>query len=402
MKRWMILVPIVLLCYLRSSGQSGLGNALKAEYTFDLCDAADDTGNNPDGKWDGGCDCGASGESLYFNGKDDFVEFEGNINEYFKSNNFTISFYLKPNTTAPNTVLLSKYDCANDIGFLMRYGNGSVAVQLNAEDGVTNTLNVKLKDPTCWTHVALVRSGPAIELYENGRLIGKQDNGVRNTNISVAEKLRLGAGHCSSSINVPFRGNIDELKIYNQPLDELDIRRLLLTVDKIVTQDTVVALGTSFVPSMSHSCTSKVEWSPASAVSDPGSLRPQISVEETTVLTITYDYGHCKTEDQVEVRVVDSEDLDCETVLMPRAFTPNSDGLNDMYGITVPGAFDELVSFEIYNTWSELVFRTDDPRERWDGTFKGEKLNPGGFLYKIRYQCGGQEYVKTGEFLLLN
>src|SRR5690625_6341759 len=84
---------------------------------------------------------------------------------------------------------------------------------------------------------------------------------------------------------------------------------------------------------------------------------------------------------------------------MARAFTPNDDGLNDTYGITIPGAFDRLISFEIFNQWGERIFQTDQVDDPWDGTFKGQKMNPGGFLYKIRYECRNQEFVKTGEFL---
>ena len=87
--------------------QVDLDQALKAKYTFDMCDGYDDTGNNSTGKIEGAqCQCGVKGESMFFDGVDDFIQFEGNINEYFKANNFTISFYFKPSTTAPNTVLL--------------------------------------------------------------------------------------------------------------------------------------------------------------------------------------------------------------------------------------------------------------------------------------------------------
>jgi len=406
-KRWRRngwLLILMVFGWIGSQAQNNSDRALKAYYSFDDCDAHDNTGNNSHGILESvQCQCGASGESLFFNGKESHVEFEGNVNNYFRANHFTVSFYFRPATSSPNTVLMSKMGCEDNIGWIMRYGgNGSIAVQLMGNNDVENKLNVKLKNNTCWTHLALVRKGSAIELYENGELIGTDDNELRPANIEAKSKLRLGKGHCSSSLDRPFRGNIDELRIYNEPLDALQIRRLMLSVDQIMTQDTVVARGDSFIPSMSSTCSADVEWSPSHAVSDPEILKPVITVDETTTLEIRYNYGSCVATDQLQVRVVDSDEIDCESIPMARAFTPNDDGLNDTYGITIPGAFDRLISFEIFNQWGERIFQTDQVDDPWDGTFKGQKMNPGGFLYKIRYECRNQEFVKTGEFLLLN
>src|SRR5690606_5233475 len=148
------------------------------------CDATDDTGNNSNGEIEGAqCQCGVQGESLFFDGVDDYIQFQGNINEYFKANNFTISFYFKPSTSSPNTVLLSKYEsCSDKTGLIIRYGHGgNIAVTLKGLSGVENRLHATLKSESCWIHLALVRRGSVIELYENGELIGTHDNNVRNT-----------------------------------------------------------------------------------------------------------------------------------------------------------------------------------------------------------------------------
>lgn len=382
--------------------QVDLDQALKAKYTFDMCDGYDDTGNNSTGKIEGAqCQCGVKGESMFFDGVDDFIQFEGNINEYFKANNFTISFYFKPSTTAPNTVLLSKYEsCSDETGLIMRYGaGGSIAVNLKGGTGVENRLNTTLKSTACWIHLALVRRGSAIELYENGVLIGQQDNGVRNTDITSSSPLTLGKGLCNTSLDKPFRGNIDELAIYNQPLSALQIQRLLIPVDQIATSDTVIAEGDTFVPKLFKSCAGDITWSPASAISP---TTGEVTITENTTLTARFNHGHCVTTDSIRVRVVNSDEIECESIPMPRAFTPNGDGLNDTYFITLPGAIDRLISFEIFNKWNEQIFFTSDPQQGWDGSFNGKLLNPGGFLFKIRYECRGQEFVKTGEFLLLN
>ncbi len=396
----------VIFCFLTSMGwaQVDVAQALKARYSFDQCDGHDDTGNNSTGDVMGAqCQCGVSGESMFFNGEEDHIQFKGNINEYFKANNFTISFYFKPASTVPNSVLLSKYEsCDDETGFVLRYGNGSVAVSLKGITGIENSLNVKLQSQGCWIHLTLVRRGSAIELYENGVLIGKDDNGIRNADITSSSLLTLGKGHCDTPYDRPFRGNIDELQIYNQPLSALQIQKLLIPVDQILTQDTVVAIGDSFSPTLAKTCAADISWYPAGVASPSNGPNPEITISESTTIRATFNHGNCVARDSIQVRVVNSEEIECENIPMPSAFSPNGDGLNDTYFITLPGAIDELITFEIFNTWNELIFRTQNASDMWDGTFDGQKLNPGGFLYKIRYRCMNREFVKTGEFLLLN
>ena len=71
------------------------------------------------------------------------------------------------------------------------------------------------------------------------------------------------------------------------------------------------------------------------------------------------------------------EDVYCRTIRiesdgvvdMPTAFTPNGDGINDLFSIA--GFGFQSVQFRIFNRWGELVFETDNPDQGWDGTFRG-------------------------------
>ncbi len=69
-----------------------------------------------------------------------------------------------------------------------------------------------------------------------------------------------------------------------------------------------------------------------------------------------------------------SVSIDGEFLLyVPNAFTPDGDGKNDRFGPVVQGADPSSYHFAIYDRWGEVVFETQDPTEKWDGSIKGDK-----------------------------
>lgn len=64
----------------------------------------------------------------------------------------------------------------------------------------------------------------------------------------------------------------------------------------------------------------------------------------------------------------------------PNAFTPNGDGPNNFY---LPVALG-IKSYElsIYDRWGEKIFYSQDRSEPWDGTFKGQPVQDGLYLYR--------------------
>lgn len=80
---------------------------------------------------------------------------------------------------------------------------------------------------------------------------------------------------------------------------------------------------------------------------------------------------------------------------IPNTFTPNGDGLNDTFGI----AGEALNEFrmQIFNRWGQLVFESGNPNERWDGTFRGDKVSEGVYVYKVTASgAAGKKVTKEG------
>lgn len=88
-------------------------------------------------------------------------------------------------------------------------------------------------------------------------------------------------------------------------------------------------------------------------------------------------------------------------IYMPTAFTPNFDGLNDVFRIS-PDNKNRLINFIIYDRWGNLVFRTSNPSLGWDGRYKNEPLAPGNYLYRIEMVgISGKPVSKKGWVMLL-
>ena len=87
-------------------------------------------------------------------------------------------------------------------------------------------------------------------------------------------------------------------------------------------------------------------------------------------------------------------------VFIPRAFSPNGDGKNDV--IYVHGEYLKEVEFVIYNRWGEQVFVTKDKAIGWDGKHRGEPVCPDVYGYYVKGLCQqGEVFFKKGNITVL-
>jgi gliding motility-associated-like protein len=64
--------------------------------------------------------------------------------------------------------------------------------------------------------------------------------------------------------------------------------------------------------------------------------------------------------------------MDNADIYVPTAFTPNSDGRNDLLKPVLAG-IKELRYFRVYNRWGQLLFETKSEQRGWDGTIQGRR-----------------------------
>jgi gliding motility-associated-like protein len=87
---------------------------------------------------------------------------------------------------------------------------------------------------------------------------------------------------------------------------------------------------------------------------------------------------------------------DCLEYNLPNVFTPNGDGINDVYGPIPPYQGVTRVEMEIFNRWGRRVFRTSDPDILWDGSDESthQPCSEGVFYYS----CEVYVQTLTGEY----
>lgn len=91
---------------------------------------------------------------------------------------------------------------------------------------------------------------------------------------------------------------------------------------------------------------------------------------------------------------------DSVKVVLPNTFSPNGDGENDYFRILTNVDVDQTfingfqkeggaiaeIDMRIFDRYGKQVYRTTDPHEGWDGTFKGKTLNPATYTYYVTYR----------------
>lgn len=84
---------------------------------------------------------------------------------------------------------------------------------------------------------------------------------------------------------------------------------------------------------------------------------------------------------------------ECDCILyFPTGFSPNNDGANDSFRPQVACNLTEY-HLSIFSRWGSMLFETDNPLEAWDGTYEGNPLPMGVYVYIVVYGSAEVENV---------
>ncbi len=126
-------------------------------------------------------------------------------------------------------------------------------------------------------------------------------------------------------------------------------------------------------------------------------LDPRVSPSITTTYEATaVDINGCVDTDDITIFVEKNRH-----VFIPNVFTPNDDGVNDLFNVFGGDDVEKIHVLKVYNRWGEVMYEHTDflPNDLsvgWDGYFKGKKMNPGVFVYfaEIEFKDGFKTIYK--------
>lgn len=206
-------------------------DGLIAYYSFNDCDAFDQSGNGSHGQiyGSGECRCGVEGNGLLLNGQTDYIEFEGKVNDYFTTSDLTVSFYFKPigNSIFKQSLLSKRSVCENDHSFEIFLDQQNQMMKtdfVEEEFKEFGDLDAPLEGGA-WHHFALVRSGVKAYTYINGKLMNEARR-CSGVDIANDTPLSIGNGPCIGNGARRFHGIVDELRIYEKPLTHDEVLNL--------------------------------------------------------------------------------------------------------------------------------------------------------------------------------
>lgn len=138
-------------------------------------------------------------------------------------------------------------------------------------------------------------------------------------------------------------------------------------------------------------------WSPPTFLDDPGAQQPLACPNDTITYYVTgVDANGCINNDSVIIYAYGVPEPN-----IPTAFSPNGDGLNDVFRLESPKYF-RMHSLTVYNRWGEKIFETSDASGGWDGTARGEPQPLGTYVFRVVGEDDvGYRVVRQGNVTLV-
>lgn len=117
---------------------------------------------------------------------------------------------------------------------------------------------------------------------------------------------------------------------------------------------------------------------------------------ETTVYTVYgMDSSGCMDSAKITIDVI------FDSITIPSAFTPNGDGLNDIFR-PIGMKYQKLIEFSVYNRWGQQIFKTSNKEQGWDGTFNGvpEDMDVYNYMLIVALDDGTNRFFKGNVTLI--
>ena len=144
-------------------------------------------------------------------------------------------------------------------------------------------------------------------------------------------------------------------------------------------------------------------WIPEEGLSCSDCPEPYARPSQTSLYTLVLtDENDCIATNDLLITVERNR-----RVYIPNAFSPNGDGINDVFFVNAGPEVNRIKELSVFDRWGELVFKNTNfppntPVEGWDGQFRGQSMGAAIFVYiaEVEYIDGTSE-IFSGDFILL-
>lgn len=174
------------------------------------------------------------------------------------------------------------------------------------------------------------------------------------------------------------------IDVYRKPVANAGPDKTILAGDTAVLEGSVSGTGINY------------SWTPGNQLSSTQEAQPRAwpSANSSYTMQANSTLGCGSSSDEVKVKVYNS-------FLVPNAFSPNGDGVNDRFGILQLDNY-KVEDFSIYSRFGQRVFHTSNKYASWDGYVNGEPQPAGGYVYQLRLRSStGRLIQQKGSLLLL-
>jgi len=169
-------------------------------------------------------------------------------------------------------------------------------------------------------------------------------------------------------------------------------------------EDRTIKLGDStLIRAQVNFDIAQLQWTPTLNLSTPDASDSYANPIESTAYRLTAeDANGCSVSDVVMIFVNKTR-----SVYIPNVFSPNGDGLNDMFTIFAGSDAVEIKGFIIFDRWGNMLYQKgpflpNDLQHGWDGTFEGREMNAAVYVYYAEVVfVDGQTEVFKGDVILM-
>lgn len=359
----------------------------------------------------------------------------GQIIQKFSNQNGCDSIVITRTTYTPNNIkfdlsISKSISCAgkNDgtleiktiIGgtpqYRMRWSNGDTnmtiknlrqgmhVVSVTDREGCQTIDSIQLKEPLPLSLIAEVIQPNCFDGTYGTIKINTVNNGTAPYQFTINGQNRTVNLLPFNIQNVPIGRNLVKISdINNCSFDTIipikEGRKLEISLGSNV----YIALGDSIsLGAYVNSPIRYAKWSPHETSCDsciPTFVKP---LKTTTYKLTVKDSAGCQAQDDVTVFVEKQRH-----VFIPNSFSPNDDGVNDIFLIYADKQVKSIKTFQIYDRWGNRVFEMTDSQPNdllngWDGTYLNQPLMPAVFIYYALIEFkDGKKTLFQGEITLV-